>query len=229
MKILIVEDEQPLAEAISQLLKKQKYSVDICLEGNSGLDFALTNTYDVILLDLMLPNMNGFQLLKALRTEKINTPVLVLSATEDVSSKVRGLDLGADDYLTKPFSYDELLARIRSLYRRKSQLIVENCLVFSDIELNLSTYELSCKNNSVKLGLKEFAVMEMLLQNKNQVLSKDILIEKIWGFDSDAEYNNVEVYISFLRKKLVHIDSKTEIKTLRGVGYHLEAVEGDND
>lgn len=229
MKILIVEDEQPLAEAISQLLKKQKYSVDICLEGSSGLDFALTNTYDIILLDLMLPNMNGFQLLKALRADKINTPVLVLSATEDVSSKVRGLDLGADDYLTKPFSYDELLARIRSLYRRKSQSIVDNCLVFSDIELNLSTYELSCKKNCVKLGLKEFAVMEMLLQNKNQVLSKDILIEKIWGFDSDAEYNNVEVYISFLRKKLAHINSKTEIKTLRGVGYHLEAVEGNDD
>ncbi|NLJ15811.1 MAG: response regulator transcription factor [Clostridiales bacterium] len=223
MRILIIEDEQPLAEAVSQLLMKQKYITDICLDGNSGLDSALTNVYDLILLDIMLPNLDGFEILSTLRKNSIMTPVLILSAKEDISSKVKGLDLGADDYITKPFSSEELLARIRSLYRRQFKSHNDNCIVFSDLRLNISNYELSCGKNSVKLGLKEFIVAEVLFHNTNQIISKDLLIEKVWGLDSDAEYNNIEVYISFLRKKLYHISSKTEIKTIRGVGYRLEA------
>ena len=223
MRILIIEDEQPLAEAVSQLLMKQKYITDICLDGNSGLDSALTNVYDLILLDIMLPNLDGFEILSTLRKNSIMTPVLILSAKEDISSKVKGLDLGADDYITKPFSSEELLARIRSLYRRRFKSHNDNCIVFSDLRLNISNYELSCGKNSVKLGLKEFIVAEVLFHNTNQIISKDLLIEKVWGLDSDAEYNNIEVYISFLRKKLYHISSKTEIKTIRGVGYRLEA------
>ena len=145
-----------------------------------------------------------------------------MTAKDEISDKVKGLDLGADDYLTKPFAMEELLARIRSLSRRVDSSLNDNSLKFSDISLNLQTYELSGRDGSLSLGLKEFSIMEYLLNNPNKVISKELLIEKIWGYDSDAEYNNVEVYISFLRKKLRHIHSATSIKTVRGVGYRLE-------
>jgi DNA-binding response OmpR family regulator len=224
MRILIVEDEIALAEALAQIFHKNKYTADICNDGISGFDNALTGVYDIIILDIMFPKMNGFDVLKKIRLKKITTPVLILTAKDEVADKVYGLDIGADDYITKPFSTNELLARVRSLYRRKANIVCESTLNFSDISLNLSTYELSCSNKSVKLGLKEYGIMEILIENGNRIISKETLIEKIWGYESDAEYNNVEVYISFLRKKLLHISSKVAIKTVRGVGYCLEEV-----
>lgn len=224
MRILIVEDEVRLAEALVQIFMKEKYSADACYDGVSGLDNALTGIYDVIVLDIMLPKMNGLEVLRTLRANKIKTPVILLTAKDEVSDKVTGLDIGADDYLTKPFYTEELLARIRSLGRRNSDVICDNILSFDDISLNISTYELMCGEKSVKLGLKEFNIMELLIKNGARILSKETLIEKIWGYESDAEYNNVEVYISFLRKKLSHIKSKVMIKTVRGVGYCLEVI-----
>jgi DNA-binding response OmpR family regulator len=222
MRVLIVEDEVALAEALVQILGKNKYIADACYDGESGLDNALTDIYDVIILDIMLPKMNGLDVLKEIRLNKVSTPVILLTAKDEVADKVKGLDYGADDYLTKPFATEELLARIRTIIRRKENLVCENNLSFEDISLNLSTYELSCGGNSVKLGLKEYAIMELFLKNQNRVISKENLIEKVWGYESDAEYNNVEVYISFLRKKLTHIHSSVSIKTVRGVGYRLE-------
>ena len=224
MRILIVEDEVRLAEALVQIFMKEKYSADACYDVVNGLDNALTGIYDVIVLDIMLPKMNGLEVLRTLRANKIKTPVILLTAKDEVSDKVTGLDIGADDYLTKPFYTEELLARVRSLGRRNSDVICDNILSFDDISLNISTYELMCGERSVKLGLKEFNIMELLIKNGARILSKETLIEKIWGYESDAEYNNVEVYISFLRKKLSHIKSKVIIKTVRGVGYCLEVI-----
>ncbi|MGN0641997.1 MAG: response regulator transcription factor [Huintestinicola sp.] len=223
MRVLIVEDETRLADALVQILMKNKITADACYNGIDGLDNALSGIYDVIVLDIMLPGMNGIDVLKSIRREGLNVPVLMFTAKDDISDKVRGLDSGADDYLTKPFSTEELLARIRALGRRSTAGIINDDRVsFSDVTLDLSTYELSCGKNSVKLGLKEFAIMELLIKNGGKVLSKENLIVKVWGYESDAEYNNVEVYISFLRKKLSFIKSKVSIKTLRGVGYSLE-------
>lgn len=223
MRILIIEDEVALAAALEQIFQKNKYLTDVCHDGVSGLDCAMSGIYDVIILDVMLPKMNGFDVLKSLRINHIKTPVLLLTAKDEIADKVNGLDIGADDYMTKPFNTEELLARIRSLSRRSTNTVVEeNHLSYEDIHLNLSTYELSCAANTLKLGLKEFCLMEFFLKNGSAVLSKEQLIEKIWGYDSNAEYNNVEVYISFLRKKLSHISSSVTIKTVRGVGYCLD-------
>ena len=179
----------------------------------------------MIVLDFMLPKMNGYEVLKEIRAKKMTTPVMMLTARDTIADKVNCLDIGADDYMTKPFSSDELLARMRSLYRRNANVIFENVLTWSDLTLNLSTYELFCGKNSFKLGLKEFSMMELFLKNGSRILSKETLIVKIWGYESDAENNNVEVYVSFLRKKLAHMHSKVGIKTVRGVGYCLEEKE----
>ena len=179
MRILIVEDEVRLAEALVQIFMKEKYSADACYDGVSGLDNALTGIYDVIVLDIMLPKMNGLEVLRTLRANKIKTPVILLTAKDEVSDKVTGLDIGADDYLTKPFYTEELLARIRSLGRRNSDVICDNILSFDDISLNISTYELMCGERSVKLGLKEFNIMELLIKKGARILSKETLIEKI--------------------------------------------------
>ena len=224
MRILIIEDEVALAEALEQIFQKNKYLTDVCHDGISGLDFAMSGIYDVIILDIMLPRMNGFDVLKSLRINRISTPVLLLTAKDEIADKVNGLDIGADDYMTKPFNTEELLARIRSLSRRSANSVCdENQLSFDDVILNLSTYELTCGKNTLKLGLKEFCLMECFLKSGSSIISKELLIEKVWGYDSDAEYNNVEVYISFLRKKLLHINSIVTIKTVRGVGYCLYA------
>ncbi|WP_058485554.1 response regulator transcription factor [Defluviitalea phaphyphila] len=222
MRILIIEDEKKLAEAIKHILVKNKYIVDMVHDGISGLDYGLTGIYDIIILDIMLPEMNGLDVLKELRKNKIFTPIILLTAKDEIQDKVRGLDYGADDYLTKPFSIDELLARIRALSRRRGDIIVDDIIEIEDIKLNLSTYELICGNKSVKLSLKECHIIEFLIKRKGQVVSKEEILEKIWGFDSDAEYNNVEVYISFLRKKLAYLHSRINIKTLRGIGYSIE-------
>lgn len=222
MKLLVIEDEMQLADALSELLKRNMYSVDVCYNGIDGLDNALTGIYDCILLDIMLPGMNGIEVLSKLRGEKINTPVLLLTAKSEIDDKIKGLDCGADDYLTKPFVTGELLARVRALTRRKGEIIDENSFIYNDLELHKNTCSISCKGSDVKLSLKEYNVMEMFIANPKQILTKERIIEKIWGSESDVEYNNIEVYISFLRKKLASVSSKVQIKTARGIGYFME-------
>lgn len=222
MKILVVEDEVRLAEALVQILNKNKYDAECVYDGEAGLDNALTGIYDIIILDIMLPKMNGLEALTKLRSAKIQTPVILLTAKDEVADKVKGLDHGADDYLTKPFVTDELLARIRALTRRKGEIICDDILSLSDLNLNLSTYELSCQGKSIRLGLKEFRILELFMHYGEHIISKEEILEKVWGYDSDAEYNHVEVYISFLRKKLSHLHSSISIQTVRGVGYRLE-------
>lgn len=222
MKLLLVEDEKQLSEALQQILIKNKYTVDAVYNGDEGLDYALSDVYDVIILDIMLPKLNGIEILKMIRKRKISTPVILLTAKGSVEDRILGLDSGADDYLPKPFSPDELLARLRALTRRNGDFINENILEFSDIKLNLSTYDMEVNDNSITLTQKEFEILKYFMQRPKLVVSKDDLITKLWGFDSDIEHNNIEVYISFLRKKLAYVESNVKITTIRRVGYRLE-------
>ena len=207
---------------MQQILIKNKYTVDAVYNGDEGFEYALTGVYDVIILDIMLPKLNGIEILKMIRKRKISTPVILLTAKSSVEDKILGLDSGADDYLPKPFSIDELLARLRALTRRSGDFINENVLEFSDIRLNLSTYEMEVNDNSITLTQKEFDILKYFMQRPKLVVSKDDLITKLWGFDSDIDYNNIEVYISFLRKKLAYVESNVKITTIRRVGYRLE-------
>lgn len=200
MKLLLVEDERELSEALFQILTNNKYSVDAVYDGEDGLDYALTGVYDVIVLDTMLPKLNGLSLLKQLRKSGISTPVIMLTAKSQIEDRVRGLDLGADDYLTKPFATEELLARLRSITRRKGNVVNDNILTYGDISLNLDTYDLDVNNENIRLTLKEFEIIKYFMERPKCVVSKDDLITKLWGFDSEVEYNNIEVYISFIRK-----------------------------
>lgn len=220
MKILLVDDEKQLTDALCVILKKNNYSVDIAYNGEDGLDMALSGIYDLIILDIMMPKIDGLTVLKTLRNKKYSTPVLMLSAKSEISDKIEGLNFGADDYLTKPFSTDELLARIKALLRRK-ETFTGDVLSFGDILLNRDTIELICNEKNISLGKKEFQILEMLILNQGRNIDKDRFIEKIWGYDTDAEYNTIEVYVSFLRKKLSAVNSKTEIKSIRGIGYTL--------
>ncbi|WP_286315562.1 response regulator transcription factor [Romboutsia ilealis] len=222
MRLLLVEDEKQLSEALQQILIRNKYAVDAVYNGDEGLDYSLTGVYDVIILDIMLPKLNGLEILKMIRRRKISTPVILLTAKDSVEDKILGLDSGADDYLPKPFSPDELLARLRALTRRNGEFINENILEFSDIRLNLSTYDMEVNDNSITLTQKEFEILKYFMQRPKLVVSKDDLITKLWGFDSDVEHNNIEVYISFLRKKLAYVESNVKITTIRRVGYRLE-------
>ena len=223
MRILIIEDEYSLADALREILKKEKYTVDISTNGADGFDQALTGIYDSIILDVMLPEMNGFQILSSLRNEGIKTPVLMLTAKGELDDKVMGLDYGADDYMTKPFQTKELLARLRAITRRKGE-IESNILSFGDLQLNTSIGEIFCQNTgkSMKLGLKEFQLLEFMLKNQKQIVTKEQIVEKLWGLESNSEYNNAEVYVSFTRKKIKFIGSKVSIKAVRGLGYILE-------
>ncbi|MDQ1236432.1 two-component system response regulator ArlR [Paenibacillus sp. SORGH_AS306] len=224
MRILIVEDELHLAEALTQILKKNHYSVDAVHDGRTGLDYAQSGIYDLLLLDIMMPEMDGISVLKTLRQQGVATPVILLTAKGEITDKVIGLDYGADDYIAKPFSSEELLARIRAALRRKGEVLPEEGLQFGDIQLNTANLKLSVNGKEMKLNLKENELLELLITRKQGVTSKEQIIEKLWGFDSDVEYNNVEVYISFLRKKLNFLHSQVKINTIRGVGYVLEEV-----
>ncbi len=221
MRILVVEDEIHLAEALVQMLKKNNYTVDSVYNGEDGYDYAMSNIYDVIVLDLMLPKMDGITVMKNMRKYGNDTPVIMLTAKGEISDKVRGLDSGADDYLAKPFNTEELLARIRALGRRRGEIIPDKGMTFGDIELDPANMRLSCGVKDINLTHKESELLEYLIANKNAVLSKDMIIEKLWGFESEAEANHVEVYISFLRKKLKYVGSQVSIVTVRGVGYSL--------
>lgn len=226
MRVLVVEDETRLAATLQDLLELNGYTVDLCHDGETGLDNALSAIYDVILLDVMLPKLDGFTVLQRLRSAGSSVPVLMLTARSEVSDKVQGLDCGADYYLTKPFDPKELLACIRALTRRQPELRNTDSLEFNGLRLEKNTFLLSCKDRSVRLSRKEFDMMELFLLNRNLVLTKESLLLKIWGYESDAEDNNVEVYISFLRKKLAHLHANVKIRTIRMVGYCLEAAEG---
>lgn len=221
MKILIVEDDLHLSEVLQDLLVKSDYQVDMVHDGQDGLHYAMHGLYDVIVLDVMLPSMNGFNVVKALRVSKVSTPVLLLTAKSEVADRVHGLDCGADDYLTKPFSTDELLARIRALSRRQGGVVTEE-LTLGNTRLNLLTYTLETNSKTVNLSKKEFDIMRILLSSPKHIIPKEQILVKVWGYDSNGSDNNVEAYISFLRKKLDYLQSKVVIKTIRGVGYKLE-------
>ena len=225
MRILIVEDEIRLASTLRDLLELNGYSADTCHDGESGLDNALSGIYDMVILDVMLPKMDGFAVLRHLRAAGNAIPVLLLTARSDVSDKVEGLDCGADYYLTKPFAPGELLACIRALTRRQPELQAINTLTYGDVTLDKNSFSLLCGERSVRLSRKEFDMMELLMRNREVVLTKETLLLRIWGYESDAEDNNVEVYISFLRKKLSHLHARVRIKTIRMVGYCLEQAD----
>lgn len=228
MRVLMVEDERYMAEAVAQVLKKNHYSVDLEPNGEDGLDSALSGIYDIIILDIMLPKMDGISVLKELRQNGIATPVILLTARGETEDKVRGLDSGADDYLAKPFHTDELLARLRALGRRKVELIHDGILKFGDLELNPHTLLLTCMNRKLTLSLKEAQLLELLIKRKNVIVSKETMIEKLWGYDTDAEDNHVEIHISLLRKKIIQAESEVSIRTIRGAGYILETVKDGN-
>ena len=225
MRILLVEDEKHLAEALAQVLRKNNYIVDLAYDGEYGLDCALSDIYDIIILDIMLPKMNGLEVLKELRKGKITAPVILLTAKGETEDKVTGLDSGADDYLPKPFKTEELLARLRALGRRKGDLMTAGVLSCGDIELNPHTLNVYCGKQTYKLTLKESQLLELLMGRKDMIISKNSIIEKLWGYDSEAEDNHVEVYISFLRKKLAALKSTTTIQTVRGLGYVLKTAK----
>ncbi len=222
MKILIIEDEYSLADAISEMLIKENFSCNIITNGEDGENEALTNIYDLILLDVMLPNKNGFEILRNLRGERIETPIIMLTAKSEISDKLDGLENGADDYITKPFHMRELMARIKVILKRKTNIKNTNILEYSDLILDLRTGKMSSNNTEICINGKELNLLEMLLLNKNHIISREILANKIWGYNSDTEYNNVEVYVSFLRKKLKLLKSKVKIKAVRGMGYKME-------
>ena len=222
VNILIIEDEYSLADAVAETLKNENFNVCIKTNGEDGEDEALTENYDLILLDVMLPKKNGFEILRYLRQEKVKTPVIMLTAKSEIDDKLNGLEHGADDYVTKPFSMRELMARIKAVLKRTNNIEDTNCLEFGDLRLDIKNAKLKCNDNEIQVSGKELELLEQLLLNKNQILSRENLLERIWGYESDAEYNNVEVYITFVRRKLKLIDSKVTIKAVRGVGYKLE-------
>ncbi len=221
LRILVVEDDKHLLEALEHILLSHKFFVDIAENGEDGLYYALNGVYDAIILDVMMPRMNGFEVIEKLRKQKISTPTILLTAKSEIGDKIKGLDLGADDYLTKPFEPMELLARLRALTRRVGDVVI-NELSFEDITLNLNTLELWANNKSIVLSNKEFMIMKAFLSSPKVIFSKDDLIIKVWGYDSEAEDNNVEAYISFIRKKLDFLQTKVSILTLRKVGYKLD-------
>ena len=224
MKILLIEDERQLSDVLAALLKQNLHEVDAVYNGLDGEDYAMTGVYDAIVLDIMLPGKNGIEVLRSLRLQSNATPVLLLTAISDVEDKIKGLDIGADDYLTKPFSSGELLARLRAITRRGNEYIGDE-LRAGNTTLNKNTRELTGESGTVKLAAKEYQIMDMLLTNSRIIIPRERFMEKMWGFDNEAEYNSVEVYISFVRKKLAAIGSDLQIRAVRNVGYALEVPE----
>ena len=224
MKLLLAEDERRMAEALLELLHQEGYDVDWFANGTEALLAAQANVYDALILDVMLPGSDGFAITSALRREGISTPILMLTARGELEDKVQGLDSGADDYLTKPFLTEELLARLRALVRRGSGMNDDTQLSGGDIALDETTLTLRNVHTgeSVRLGDKEFRILEYFLRNRGRILTRDQLAQRVWGYDNDAEYNKIEVYLTFTRKKLAFIGSASKIKAVRGVGYELQ-------
>jgi DNA-binding response OmpR family regulator len=224
MRLLLAEDEQELSDALVTVLKHNNYSVDAVYNGQDALDYLASDNYDGAILDIMMPKMDGISVLKKVRASGNHIPIILLTAKSEIDDRVNGLDSGADDYLTKPFSMKELLARIRAMTRRQAET-TDSILQFGDIRLNRSTYQLSTEKGELRLANKEYQMLEMLLTNPGQVISVDQFMDRIWGYDSEAELNVVWVYISYLRKKLTSLDAHVQIKATRGLGYSIEEKE----
>ena len=223
MKILIVEDEKLLADSLKTLLQKKGFTVECVYDGESGAEYAETGVYDLLILDVMMPKMNGYQVARSVRAKRCGTPILMLTARSDIEDRIQGLNAGADYYLTKPFDSRELLACVTALLRRQGNQVDE--LRMGNTALDLAECTLVCGSSSVRLSAREFDVMRFLLQNKGRVLSKEMILSKVWGYDSNAVENHVEVYVGFLRKKLTSIGSNVKIEAIRRLGYHLEVAE----
>lgn len=223
MNVLVVEDERNLADAIVKILEDEGYNAEATYDGKAGLTCAKSGLYDAIVLDVMLPGMSGYDVVNKMRHAGVSTPVLMLTARTSTEDKVRGLDSGADDYMTKPFEAPELLARLRALTRRRGDVLIDD-IKFADIRLDLNTHDLSCGEKSVHLSGKEFEVLSILMGSSSRVVSKQDLLTRVWGTDGEASENSVEAYVSFIRKKLSHIGSKVQVTTLRMLGYRLEVL-----
>lgn len=223
MRLLIAEDEVRLTRALAAFFEKNKYIVDTVNNGIDALEQALSGDYDVIILDIMMPRMNGIEVVRSLRRRNLSTPVLLLTAKSEIADRIEGLESGADDYVMKPFAIDELLARVRALMRRKAEFTAD-VRHFGNVALNLSTYEISVEENSVRLGSRELQMMEMLMENPRHIITTAQFMEHIWGWDSNVEVSVVWVCVSNLRKKLAAIGARADIRTARGIGYSLEAV-----
>ncbi|MCI1665306.1 MAG: response regulator transcription factor [Atopobiaceae bacterium] len=221
MNILVVEDERNLADAICHILGEEGFNAEAAYDGKSGLSYAQSGMYDAIILDVMLPGMDGFQIVHELRKDNNPIPIMMLTARTATTDKVEGLDCGADDYMTKPFEAPELLARVRALTRRQGDVVIDE-VTFGDLSLDLNTHDLSCESRKVHLSQKEFEVLRMLMSGNNRVVSKQDLLTRVWGTDGETSENSAEAYVSFLRKKLAHLHSKVQITTLRMLGYRLE-------
>lgn len=227
MRLLLAEDEKDLSDALVTVLKHNNYSVDAVYNGQDALDYLTEgDNYDGAILDIMMPKLDGISVLKQVRAQGNHLPILMLTAKSEIDDRVNGLDSGADDYLTKPFSMKELLARIRAMTRRQAET-TDAILQFGDLKLDRSTYQLSTQNGELRLANKEYQMLEMLMTNPGQIISVEQFMDKIWGYDSEAEFNVVWVYISYLRKKLTTLQSAVQIKATRGLGYSLEGEKND--
>ncbi len=220
MKILVIEDEKVLADSLRNLLEGKGFEVEIAYDGESGAEYAMLGVYDLLILDVMMPNMNGYQVARQVRARRCTTPILMLTAKSELQDRIDGLNAGADYYLTKPFDSRELLACINALLRRQGSQVDE--LTFGNTGLDLASGMLICGEKSIRLTAREFDVMRFLLQAQGRILSKEVLLSRIWGYESNAVENHVEVYVGFLRKKLARIDSNIRIEAIRRLGYHLE-------
>ena len=221
MKVLIVEDEVALSRAVKKILEQHGYVSDVVYDGRSALEFASMTEYNLVILDVMIPGMDGFSVIKELRKRGVNTPILVLTARADTEDKVNGLNLGADDYMTKPFDIDELLARVGALTRRKGEIVVDE-IKFGDLTLDLASCVLTCGERSVRLSPKEFGVLKSFMLNPEKVIKTGWLLDNVWGVESEAVDNNVEVYVSFIRRKIKFVGSRGAIKRIQRVGYKME-------
>lgn len=223
MKVLVIEDEKLVAESIRAILEHKGFDVETVYDGEAGTEYAELGIYDLLILDVMMPKLNGFQVARQVRADRCATPILMLTARSDIEDRIQGLNAGADYYLTKPFDSRELLACVNALLRRQGDQVDE--LRMGNTALDLSSCTLVCGENSIRLSAREFDVMRFLLQNKGRVLSKEMILSKVWGYDSNAVENHVEVYVGFLRKKLTSIGSDLKIEAIRRLGYHLEVAE----
>ena len=227
MKILVIEDEKLLADSIQTLLTGKGFDVEVAYDGETGKEYAELGIYDLLILDIMMPKMNGYEVARRVRSMNCGTPILMLTAKSQLEDRITGLNAGADYYLTKPFDTRELLACINALLRRQGAQVDE--VSYANISLDLSSGLLICGTNTVRLSAKEFDIMRFLLQSGSRNLSKEIILAKVWGYDSDAVENHVEVYVGFLRKKLASIGSNIRIEAIRRMGYHLEVIEHDKE
>jgi DNA-binding response OmpR family regulator len=228
MRILVVEDEYKLADLIASRLKKEKYEVDVSLDGEDGLYNAESGIYDLIILDVMLPKMNGFEILSEIREEGITSKVIMLTAKSMLEDKLTGLNGGANDYLTKPFHMDELIARVNIQLRQDTASVQKDYIEFGDLQLNISTSSLFCTTSGESINVinKEFQLLEYFINNPNRILTKEQIYDKVWGYDNEIESNNLEAYLSFIRRKLKAVGSNVNIKAVRGMGYRMETVNG---